>query len=449
MCGGFMIMLWKQAKDRLKNMLPESTYSLWIEPLSCIRADDQVVELAGPDPFFCSWVSDKYSVPIQESLSMFSSGIPEIRFTVGGKIQFRPEEKPEQLILPATPSGRARIPTLHPRYTFEEFMVGESNALAHSACHALAEGDTSFGRCMYIKAGTGLGKSHLTQAVAHHVVNHSPSTRIHCLTAKQLTAEMVRGIKNNTMEQFKTKYHNQCDMLLVEDVHILAGKSKTQEELAAAVDALLDAGKTLIFTGKVFPRKIPDIDTGFRSRLSAGLITTINPPDVRTRFLIIKRKAENSSLPLSKELMVYMAENIKGDIRQVESAIAGLRVKSSLLKMPPDMSMIKEVIADIIGRSRELTLDVIKDFVADQFKVTVSDLRSKSRKKAISFPRQVSMYLARKHTKEGLDDIGKAFNRDHSTVVHSVRKITEQMVRNTSVRGQVEFLNNKLKKQYV
>ncbi|MEA2084584.1 MAG: chromosomal replication initiator protein DnaA [Thermodesulfobacteriota bacterium] len=442
-------MLWEQTKDRLKNMLPESTYSLWIKPLSCIRADDQIVELVGPDQFFCSWVSEKYSVPIRESLSKFCNGNPEIRFTVGGKIQFRPEEKPEQLALPAMPFGRARIPMLHPRYTFEEFMVGESNILAHSACHALAKGDTSFGPCIYIKAGTGLGKSHLTQAVAHHVIDHAPSTRICCLTAKQLTAEMVRSIKNNTMDHFKTKYHNQCDMLLVEDVHILAGKPKTQEELAAAVDALLDAGKTMIFTGKMIPRKIPDIDMGFRSRISAGLITTINPPDVLTRSLIIKRKAENSNLPLSKELMLYMAGNLKGDIRQVESAIAGLSAKSSLLKMVPDLGMVKEVIADIIGRSRLLTLEIIRDFVADQFKVTVSDLQSKSRKKAVSFPRQVSMYLARKYTKEGLDNIGKAFNRDHSTVVHSVRKITEQMVRNSTIRGQVEFLNNKLKKQYM
>ena len=442
-------MLWEQTKDRLKNMLPESTYALWIEPLSCIRADDQVVELVGPDQFFCSWVKDKYSIPIQESLSKFSSGNQEVRFTVGGEIQFRAEEKPEQLALPDMPSGRARIPMLHPRYTFEEFMVGESNVLAHSACRALADGDTSFGRCIYIKAGTGLGKSHLTQAVAHHVIDHAPSTRICCLTAKQFTAEIVRSIKSNTMDNFKTKYHNHCDMLLVEDVHILTGKPKTQEELAAAVDALLDAGKTMIFTGKMMPRKIPDIDMGIRSRISSGLITTINAPDVRTRSLIIKRKAENSSLPLSKELMLYMAENLKGDIRQVESAIAGLNAKSRLLKMVPDLSMIKEVIADIIGRRRLLTLEIIRDFVADQFKVSVSDLQSKSRKKTVSFPRQVSMYLARKYTKEGLDNIGRAFNRDHSTVVHSVRKITEQMARNSSIRSQVEFLNSKLKKQYM
>lgn len=347
------------------------------------------------------------------------------------------------------PTAKSSIRMLHPRYTFDEFMVGESNLLSHTACEALANNDVALGNCLYIDAGTGLGKSHLTHAVAHHVINHAPSTQLHYVTVQQLTAEMVRGIKSDTMELFKDKYYNHCDILLVEDVHSLAGRKKTQAELASALDILMESGKRVIFTGAMPPKDIPNIDAGIRSRLSAGLITTINPPDLETRVKIIKRKAQNSSLALTEEVLSYLADNIKGDIRQLESAIVGLKAKSCLLKTHPDIHMAKEVAANIVGRAQQLTVEVVRSFVADQFKASVGDMKSKSRKKSVAFPRQVAMYLSRKLTDQALTDIGKAFNRDHSTVVHSIRVITETMARSTSVRGQVQHLTEMIKKRYL
>jgi chromosomal replication initiator protein len=328
-------------------------------------------------------------------------------------------------------------------------MVGESNALAHSACHAIASGDNSLSRCLYIEAGTGLGKSHLTHAVAHRLVNHAPATRLHYVNAQQLTSEMVRHIKNNDMERFKDKYQKNCDVLLMEDVQVLAGRTRTQSELAEILDILMEGGKMIILTGSLVPRDIPNMDAGFRSRLSSGLITSINPPDMATRLSIIRRKAKNSSLVLSEELVGYLAENIRGDIRQVESAIVGLKAKSCLLRAEPDLHMVKEVIHNIIARNQDLSIAVIRDFIAGQFKVTVKDLQSRSRKKNVTFPRQVAMYIGRKLTEQGLGEIGSAFNRDHSTVVHSIRVITETMARSGSVRAQVEHLCLKLKKRYL
>ena len=444
-------MPWPNTKEVLKNTLPESTYSLWIEPLTCVRAEPGLLELAGPDQFFCSWVSENYAPLIQKALRLSGQEEMQVRFVVRQKSapeQEEPEER-EQLRLPTLSRTRSFIRTLHPRYTFEEFVVGESNALAHSACQAIAQGDTTLSRCLYIEAGTGLGKSHLTHAVAHHISNHDPGTRLLFVNAQQLTAEMVRHLKNNAMEQFKEKYHKNCDVLLVEDVHALSGRARTQTELAETLDVLMEGGKMIILTGAMVPREIPNIDQGFRSRLSSGLITSINPPDLPTRLRIISRKAKNSDLPLSQDLIEYLAENIKGDIRQVESAIVGLKAKSSLLKTPPDRSMVKEVIHNIIGSPQELTIEVIRDFVAGQFQISVKDLQSKSRKKAITFPRQIAMYLGRKHTEQALGDIGQAFNRDHSTVVHSIRVITEAIARSGSVRGQVELLSDRLKKRYL
>jgi chromosomal replication initiator protein len=221
---------------------------------------------------------------------------------------------------------------------------------------------------------------------------------------------------------------------------------KTQEELNELLDVLMKAGKRIILTGSSVPRKLSKIDEGFRSRMAAGLISTINAPDLQTSRLIIKRKASNCNLQLDGDLVEYLAQCIRGDIRKLESAIVGLKAKSVLLKKAPDLTMAKEVIAEIIGNSQELSAELIRDFIARQFKVSIQDMQSRSRKKMITFPRQVSMYLARKYTEQGLAEIGKAFNRDHSTVLHSVRVISEAISRNGSIRGQVDLLANKLKK---
>ena len=448
-------MPWQRVKRVLARKLADSDFGLWIAPLRCERADQEAIELTGPDPYFCAWVRDTYLADIREAVGAELGEGVEVHLGVAKNLGVttplllpEPEKQSqEQLRLPNIPVGRSSVRTLHPRYTFDEFMVGESNAMAHAACEAMACGGEAMGPCLFIEASTGLGKSHLTHAVAHHITTHSPGTRLHYVTSQQLTAEMVRSIKNNTMDAFKEKYHHHCDVLLMEDVQALAGKSKTQAELAEALDVLMESGKRVVFTGAVSPRHIPDLDDGVRSRLSAGLVTTINPPDRRTRSLIIERKAKNHKLSLSEELVEFLADGIQGDIRKVESAIVGLKAKAALRKMAPDHDMVREVIASIVGQRQDLSAIMIRDFIASQYNVPLNELLSKSRKKNVAFPRQVSMYLARKLTEEALSEIGKAFNRDHSTVVHSIRVITEAIAGNGSVRGQIEHLVERLKKQ--
>ncbi len=449
-------MIWSEVRKILQHQLPESVFNLWIEPLRCLAEDDQGLELAGPDRFFCSWVADHYQAAIREALERLERPGLKVRFRVDPDLadQQAAEEAADsgqsrgQLRLPQMPKGGSRIRTLHPRYTFDEFMVGESNALAFSACEAIAANASDAEPCVFINAGTGLGKSHLAHAVAHQLYNHAPSTRLCCLTTQQLTAELVRHIRSNTMDQFKEKFHRQCDVLMVEDVQTLSGRGKTQVELAEAVDCLLETGRRVLFTGAMGPRDIPDLDEGVRSRLASGLITSINPPDMPTRRLIIRRKADYHKLTLDEEMVEYLAEKVRGDIRRLESAIVGLKAKANLRKSQPTLEMVKEVVATVIGEDAPgLSAEAIRDFVAAQFKVGIDELQSKSRKKDVAFPRQISMYLARKLTDEALAGIGKAFNRDHSTVVHSIRVITEAVARNGSVRGQVEHLTDKLRKR--
>ena len=445
-------MLWNEVKEILKYKLPEAVQHLWIEPLTCVRADENQIELACPDKFFCMWVKENYLKIMEESLLQLGKTSAKILFSISRPahndtgVQLLEGSAREQLRLPAIPKVYSNIRNLHPKYVFEEFMVGDCNLLAHSACQAIAKGDNSLGPSLYINAGTGLGKSHLTHAVAHSIANNFPGTRLHYLTAPQFSSEMVSRIRSNSMDVFKDKYHNHCDVLLIEDVQSLTGKVKTQEELNELLDVLMKSGKRIILTGSTSPRELENIDDGFRSRMAAGLISTINPPDMHTSRLIIKRKAASCYLQLDDDLVEYLAQCIRGDIRKLESAIVGLKAKSSLLQRNPDFAMAKEVVAEIIGNSHELSAELIRDFIARQFKVSVEDMRSKSRKKTIAFPRQVSMYLARKYTEQGLAEIGKAFNRDHSTVLHSVRVISDAISRNGSIRGQVKLLAEKLKK---
>lgn len=443
-------MSWQKISNRLQQLLPKDIHTLWILPLQCQRFDENVLELTGPDRYFCSWVANNYSQEIKVALKGAGHENTEIIFTATGIPSNSPEKNNQnkQLRLPSFPKVRSTVRHLNPRYVFDEFIVGDCNAVAHSACHALANGDKSFGQCLYIKAGTGLGKSHLTHAVAHHLINFAPGKSLQYISSKQLTAEMVLAIKSQTMERFKTKY-NDCDVLLMEDIPALKGKTKTQEEFASFLDVLLETGKTVILTGSQTPREIEGIAPGVRSRISSGLITTISAPDTETRTKIIRKKAENHNLLLSEELIYLLAEHLQGDIRRIKSAIIGIKAKASLRKMVPNREMVKEVLGDIVDRHLSLTPDIIRDFVANQFKISLADIQSKSRKKNIAFPRQISMYLSRKFTEGALSEIGKSLNRDHSTVVHSVKRITEAIARNNSVRGQIDLLESRLQKRYL
>ena len=440
-------MLWDEVKQSLREALPESEYGLWIKPLSCLREDEGILELGGPDRFFCAWIKDRYLDIIRRQVTAAAGSELKISLsTMDSPVGWKQTNGPrEQLRLPTVPVGGSRVRSLHPRYVFDEFMVGESNMLAQSACEAIASGDDSYGSCLYLNSSTGLGKSHLTQAVAHRIMNTSPATRLHYLTAQQFSAEMVKGIRGNTMDQFKNKYLHHCDLLLVEDVQTLTGKTKTQEELNEILDYLIKSGKRVILTSAVEPQTLKGIDNEFRSRMTAGLVAQIKAPELATRVSIIRHKAASSGLELDDDLVDYLAKHVSGDVRRIESALIGIKAKSRLMGIVPDLCMVREVVRGLVGLSPELSATMIRDLVSDQFKVSIVDLQSKSRKKAITFPRQVAMYLSRKYTDESLADIGQLYNRDHSTVLYAIRTVTQKMARNACVRGQVNMLCSKLK----
>lgn len=440
-------MLWNTLREFLRESLPESEFDLWINPLVYQNNNRNVLELAGPDRFFCAWVQQHYLELIRTKLNELKMGGYQVKFSVQGKevLQIQ-NQRANQLQLPGVALGSSSFRSLHPRYTFDHFMVGESNLLARSACDAIAKGDATYGNCLFINSSTGLGKSHLTQAVAHTVIQGSPSARLHYLTAQQFSAEMVKGIRANAMDQFSRKFVNNCDILLMEDVHTLTGKNKTQEELNNILDYLLKSGKRVVFTSAVAPCGLEGIDEDFKSRMTAGLVAQIKAPDFETRANIVRHKAQMNNLCLNDEIVEFIARHLHGDVRRIESAVLGIKAKSSLLNMPPDETLVKDVIAGLLGRLTDITGENIQKFISDQFKVSVKELQSKSRKRHIAYPRQIGMYLSRKYTDMSLNDIGHFYNRDHSTVLYAIKSITKDMACRTAVREQVEFLCRKLKK---
>jgi chromosomal replication initiator protein len=446
-------MIWRKVKEDLKSSIPGNIYQLWIEPLIFEQCKGEDFYLSGPDRYFSAYVKQNFAEIIEEKLRNNGLENGRVRFCQQQRERNVSDVKSDnkskapkvQMRLPNVPLNTSKFRNLHPRYTFDEFMVGESNILAESACRSMVTEDGLVGPCLYINSDTGLGKSHLTHAVAHQIISDAPMTRLHYLTAKQFAAEMIDGIQTKTMGDFKSKYQDNCDILLVEDVHSLTGKKKTQEELNDVLDSLIKSGKRVILTSKSAPRDLVGIDSEFRSRMSSGLVTTIKPPDLSTRSRIIEKKALQHQLLLDEELIGFLAGHIRGDVRKIESALIALRAKAQLTGGHVDLDLVREVVSSIVGSSQVLTALMVCDMVSSEFKVSIQDLQSKSRKKSITIPRQIAMYLSRKYTEDSLADIGKAFNRDHSTVLHSIKVVTNKLVRDTSVNAQLQILSDKVK----
>ena len=436
-------MVWEKAKTALQDVLSESVYSLWIEPLDLHCKDDSKLVLSCPDRYFGAYVNQNYLDLISRKIEEIDASIKTVVVRDCG---LSPADvQPVQMRLPSVPEGKSAVRALHPRYTFDDFMVGQSNILAQSACRSMSLLDDAIGPCLYINSSTGLGKTHLTHAIAHQLLETQPLVRLHYLTAQQFASEMVMNIKTNAMDRFKRKYQEQCDVLLVEDMQSLTGKNKTQEELNEVLDCLIKSGKRVVMTANTAPRELTGIDDDFISRMSSGLVTSIQKPDLETRRRIISRKAQQQNIGLSQVFIDYLARHVKGDVRRIESTIIAIGARAALNNNEVDEKLVEEVVKFLTGSTPEVTSRAVSELVSAQYKLSLDDLRSRSRKRAIAFPRQVAMFLCRKHTEETLADIGKLFNRDHSTVMHAVKVVSTMNRRDTSVASQLKLLSDKLK----
>ena len=445
-----MEVVWKEIKAALKQQIPSHSYQMWIEPLELVKNNDEGWVVNCPNPFSRRRVQDNFG-PMIESL------IQKVVKNSPGPVSFQTVSRnrkngspqdcltPEpQMLLPAANvkphSGRL----LRKDFTFDHFVVGGSNDFAYSASLCLASRKDAQQNSLFLLSKTGLGKSHLAQAVGNHVMIRNPEERVYYVTAEDFSNEMVQAFRHDCIDQFKTKYRNQCDVLLLEDIHDLSGKQRTQVELALTLDTLFEAGKRIIFSSSYLPGDIPKMNDKLRSRLSYSMISAIEPPDFRTRVRILQKKAVLHGYQVPLEVIQFLADELTDDIRQLESGMSCVVAKSSLLGMPIDLSLAAGVVKHLARQRKQITIEVIKKLVCKYYSVSAEDLMSSSRKQKLVRPRQLAMYLSRIYTDAPLQAIGKSFNRYHATALHSINSIQKELKSNTVIQQQVGFFRKKL-----
>jgi len=438
--------IWNEAKSAVKGRIPEHSYRMWIEPIAFDKSTADGVAVLCPNLIYQKKIEEHYAGMIESEMGRLASNVCKLQINVSGKSP-KPGQVPtkhRQLRLPhITPeqySGRM----LSGNFTFDQFVVGENNGFAYSAALSLASRKNNQQNALFLLSETGNGKSHLSQAVGHHILAEYPSERVCYITAEDFANEMVYAFQANTINQFKDKYRGKCDVLLLEDVHYLTGKNRTQIELALTLDTLFDANKKIIFSSCYLPGDIPKLNDKLRSRLSCGLISAMESPDFSTRVRILKKKSRLNNYNMSDDVLGYLAGELTDNIRQLESGLIGVAAKSSLLGVPVDLDLAQSVVQNIARQKQVITIDSIKKIVCKYYKVTIKELVSKSRKQGIVRPRQVAIYLSRRYTDQPLQSIGKSFNRYHATALHAINAVERGLKNDAPVRKHVEFLSKKL-----
>lgn len=441
---------WDEIKNQIKAELPQSAFSLWISPITFLEQKDKSVVLYCPNKFSRNWVVENYSTLIQEKFHEAHSGRVDLIFKVetpkrkSSGSPYTPDSR--QLTLPnLTRNGKSSNPCLNRDFTFDRFIVGRCNEFAYTASNSFAHGDPWHYQTLLMLANTGLGKTHLSQAVGHSILEETPQAKVYYVTAEDFTNEMVSSLKNNRIEAFKNRYRRSCDVLLLDEIHFLSGKEKTQAELGHTLDALANDNKKIIFTSSLPPKDIPRLSKELSSRLTSGLVTTIDRPDYETRVKILTRKSMEQDLLLPEAIIHFLASHLKPDIRQMESSLKCLKARSELLKMKIDLDLAKDVVNDLVSRNSSITSDRIKKLVSTYYKIDPDMLRSRSRKKVYAYPRNIYVYLCRRHTDETVESIAKTIERSHSTVLYASELVEHKMKTDDKMRHQVDFLSQRLK----
>ena len=445
--------LWELAQERLLKQMAVGTYKTWIEPLKDKSHTNGRLILAGPNSFFVNWVKNNFLKEIMEALTAVGwTAADEVIFTIEENNIQAPEliiKKPEQRTNDFLPGLACKTPSLafNRRFTFETFVVGDSNRYAFSAAQALAQGDTLGSDSLFITSDHGLGKSHLSQALGQSFLAAKPGSKIYYLTAEDFTNEMTQSIRNYSMENFKQKYRQNCDVLVLEEVQFLAGKEKIQTELCFTLDCLMERGKKVIFTSPEEPRNIPRLGRSLRSRLSGSIISPIGAPDFDTRLRILEEKARNINLKISRPVLEHLAERITSDVRQLESALISLGAKSRLLNRAVDMEMANENLTCLFDDGEErLTPIGVRSLICRYFQVAPDEILSKVRHNHLVEARSIGMYLSRSLTRRTLGEIGQAFGRTHSSTLYAISKLERQLKKDSKLQGKIELLTQKLVK---
>lgn len=440
---------WQQIKKKLQRSLSKGQYDLWVATVDFFGIEEERLILGCRSRFHVEWLRENLETKLLSIAPQHFPGARKLEYRIvetseAGKSASEESEGPRQISFHEL--IRKTAPSFNPRFTFEQFVVGNGNQFAYAASMGMASGQHLYNQSIYLLSPTGLGKSHLSHAVGNLLISSQPDVRVQYVTAEQFANEMIFALKQGSIESFKKKFRAGCDVLLLERVEFLSGKEKVQSELVYTLDELMDRGKKILCTGNAYPRDIPKLSIELQSRLGGILMAPIAPPDFRTRMEIIKRKAGAEGVQVPMEVIEFLADRVTGDVRQLESCLIGLIAKTNILGIPITLDLAQDVTQTMLDCLPRITVDHIQKVVCSTFQVSVEDLKSPSRRKEIAMARKVGMYLCRHYTTESLVSIGKAFKRSHSSVLYAVNGLGKEIAdgKNSKMKRQVDHVSRRL-----
>ena len=442
--------LWNDLLLSIGKNVSKPIYGALLSSAKPISLINDKVTVAVPNEVLRDWLAESASRAIKELL--LKVGVKDVEFVVGPKELFVTpplENTGYQIALPPVPPVNAGNIFLNPKYTFDTFVVGHGNRFAHAAAMAVAEAPAKAYNPLFIHGGVGLGKTHLMQAIAHHVLKTHHLAKILYVTSEKFTNDMINSISGNTMESFRTKYRS-IDVLMIDDIQFLAGKDRTKEEFFHTFNTLHGSSKQIVISSDRPPKEIPTLEERLRSRFEWGLIADIQPPDLETRIAILKRKAGLEELPVPQDVLTLIATKMVSNIRELEGALIKVIAYASLTGEEVTLPMVENILKDILSPSKERTyvdIDLIKKVTAEYYSIKIDDMTAKTRTKEIATARHVAMYLSRALTDASLPKIGREFGgRDHTTVMHANDKITEELKTNPETEEAVKAISENIKK---
>lgn len=420
--------IWQHILSIINTKLSKPSFDTWFKATKIVSLTDRSIVISAPTTFAVEWLESRYTKLVATTVLEYLGKQVDVSFVIEESTV--PEQTQVYKDPPAPIQAEESVSNmLNPKYTFDTFVIGSGNRFAHAASLAVAEAPARAYNPLFLYGGVGLGKTHLMHAIGHYILEHSPSSKVVYISSEKFTNEFINSIRDNRAESFRNKYRN-IDILLIDDIQFIAGKESTQEEFFHTFNALHEERKQIIISSDRPPKEIPTLEERLRSRFEWGLITDIQPPDLETRIAILRKKARAENLDIPNEAMMYIANQIDTNIRELEGALIRVVAYSSLINQDITTHLAAEALKDIIPSSRPkmITIQDIQQRVGEYYNLKLEDFKARKRTKAIAFPRQIAMYLSRELTDFSLPKIGDAFGgRDHTTVIHAHEKITQQL----------------------
>ncbi len=441
--------LWTAALESIEEKISKPSFDTWLKNTKPKGFINDMLTIGVPNEFARDWLEGKYTDLITETLFELTGSTFSVKFVLPDKEQEEPDTPLQPKQQPMTNEKHESSQTmLNPKYTFDSFVIGAGNRFAHAASLAVAEAPAKSYNPLFIYGGVGLGKTHLMHAIGHYVQEHNPDASVVYLSSEKFTNEFIHAIMDNKAVNFRNKYRN-VDVLLIDDIQFLAGKEQTQEEFFHTFNTLHEENKQIIISSDRPPKEIPTLEDRLRSRFEWGLITDITPPDLETRIAILNKKARAEGLDIPNEVMLYIANQIDTNIRELEGALIRVVAYSSLVNQDIDAPLAADALKDIIPsrKPRAITVQTIQELVAEKYGITLEDFAARKRTRSIAFPRQIAMYLARQMTDLSLPKIGEKFGgRDHTTVIHAFDKISDMVETDNVLKAEIEEIKEQLHK---